>query len=252
VTSVSYPFVLGLVNLSDSSYNVGMTLVKALDDFLTELEVAEQKSPLTLRNYQHYLERFIGFAKEQGVTEAEAVTDELVTKYRVYLNRLADEKGETLKKSTQNYHVIALRSFLKFLAKRDIKTLLPEKIELMRTGERTVDFLEGTDLERFLNAPLKARSPEIIKLRDKAILEMLFSTGLRVSELANLKINSLNLKKDEFTVRGKGDKPRVVFISNQAKYHLKNYLAARHDMEPWLFVSHDRAENKKARKQESK
>ena len=217
-----------------------------LTEFLEYLEIEKNRSQLTVRNYDFYLKRFFEFAKIQSPSDIDL---EKVRQFRIYLNRLV-VNGKTLKKSTQNYHVIALRSFLKFLAKRDIKTLLPEKIELMRTGERTVDFLEGTDLERFLNAPLKARSPEIIKLRDKAILEMLFSTGLRVSELANLKINSLNLKKDEFTVRGKGDKPRVVFISNQAKYHLKNYLAARHDMEPWLFVSHDRAE--KARKQESK
>jgi len=174
-----------------------------------------------------------------------------VRQFRIHLNRLV-VKGKGLKKSTQNYYVIALRSFLKFLAKRDIKTMAPEKIELARAESRNVDFLEGTDLERLLEAPLKAVEQEVIKLRDKAILELLFSAGLRVSELTNLKIDSLNLAKDEFTVRGKGDKLRVVFLSNQARHALKTYLQARHDLEPWLFVSHDKASVKREKQQDKK
>jgi site-specific recombinase XerD len=169
----------------------------------------------------------------------------------LHLNRLV-VNGEPLKKSTQNYHIIALRSFLKFLAKRDIKTLAPEKLELAKVGERNVEFLEGSDLDRLLEVPLKSQAPEIIKLRDKAILELLFSAGLRVSELANLKIDSVNLKRDEFTVRGKGDKPRVVFISNQARYAVKQYLAARHDSENWLFIGHDRGADTRSKNTDKK
>ncbi|MDP2736718.1 MAG: tyrosine-type recombinase/integrase [bacterium] len=208
-----------------------------LTQFLEYLEIEKNRSQLTVRNYDFYLKRFLEFAKVENPAEIDL---EKVRQFRLYLNRLT-VKGKALKKSTQNYHIIAIRSFLKFMAKRDIKTLAPEKLELAKIGERTVDFLDGSDLERILAMPEKDRAPQIIKLRDKAILEMLFSTGLRVSELANLKVDSVNLKRDEFTVRGKGDKPRVVFISNQARHAVKQYLQARRDGEPWMFVGHDRA-----------
>ena len=196
-----------------------------LTQFLEYLEIEKNRSQLTVRNYDFYLQRFFEFAKIQNPGQLDL---EKVRQFRLYLNRL-NVNGKTLKKSTQNYHIIALRSFLKFLAKRDIKTLAAEKLELAKIGERSVDFLEGSDLERILEAPLKSKSPEVIRLRDRAILELLFSTGLRVSELVNLKEDSINLKKDEFTVRGKGDKPRVVFISNQARHAIKNYLEKRKD-----------------------
>ena len=208
-----------------------------LTQFLEYLEIEKNRSQLTVRNYDFYLHRFLEFAK---IANPSQITLEKVRQFRLYLNRLA-VGGKSLKKSTQNYHIIALRSFLKFLAKRDVKTLAAEKLELMKIGERSVDFLEGSDLERILEAPLKSASPEIIRLRDRAILELLFSTGLRVSELANLKIDSVNLNKEEFTVRGKGDKPRVVFLSNQARSAIKKYLEQRRDMSPYLFVGHDRA-----------
>lgn len=208
-----------------------------LTEFLEYLEIEKNRSQLTVRNYDFYLKRFLEFAK---ITTPAQIILEKVRQFRLYLNRLTVD-GKSLKKSTQNYHIIALRSFLKFLAKRDIKTLAPEKLELAKIGERTVDFLEGTDLERILEAPFKQQAPEIIKLRDRAILETLFSTGLRVSELCNLTLTSINLKKEEFTVRGKGDKPRIVFLSNQARYVIKNYLSQRKDDNDYLFVSHDRA-----------
>ncbi|MCX6786055.1 MAG: tyrosine-type recombinase/integrase [Candidatus Komeilibacteria bacterium] len=217
-----------------------------LTQFLEYLEIEKNRSQLTVRNYDFYLKRFLAFAR---IGNPGQIDLEKVRQFRLYLNRLVTG-GKPLKKSTQNYHIIAIRSFLKFLAKRDIKTLAPEKLELAKVGERSVEFLEGADLDRLLEVPLKSRAPEIIKLRDKAILELLFSAGLRVSELANLKIDSVNLKRDEFTVRGKGDKPRVVFISNQAKYAIKQYLAARRDTENWLFVGHDRGA--KSRNQENK
>jgi len=217
-----------------------------ISDFLTYLEVERNRSERTVRNYDFYLKRFFGWAKD---ATPEKLTLDMVRQYRVWLNRYKDERGEPLKKSTQNYHLIALRSFLKYLAKRDIGTLAPEKIELAKMPERSVEFLDESELERLLEAPLKAQagaSPADgllppVRLRDKAILETLFSSGLRVSELAGLTREMINLKNEEFTVRGKGDKPRVVFLSNQARFWLKDYLAKRTDVDPHLFVSHDRA-----------
>jgi site-specific recombinase XerD len=137
--------------------------------------------------------------------------------------------------------LIALRSFLKFLAKRDVKTMAPEKIELAKQGTREVAFLDGSDLQRLLEAPERSELSPIVKARDKAILELFFSTGMRVSELANLKRDQINLERDEFTVRGKGDKTRVVFLSNQARHALKQYLEMRKDDSKAMFVRHDRA-----------
>ena len=211
-----------------------------LTEFLEYLEIEKNRSQLTVRNYDFYIGRFLVFAKVSNPSE---ITLDKVRNFRLHLNRLTTG-GNPLKKSTQNYHIIALRSFLKYLAKRDVKILAPEKLELAKVGDRVVDFLEGSDLDRILEAPFKTSSPEIIKLRDKAILELLFSTGLRVSELAALKIDSINLKKEEFTVRGKGDKPRIVFTSNQARQAIKQYLVLRKDLEPCLFVRHDRAGKK--------
>lgn len=193
---------------------------------------------MTIRNYEFYLRRFIEWAQDPS---SDVLTSDIIRQYRLYLNRLNDGRGGTLKKTTQNYHLIALRSFLKYLAKHDVKTLAPEKIELAKQGTRDVAFLDASDLSRLLEAPSKSDAPEILKARDRAILELFFSTGLRVSELANLKIDQVNLNRNEFTVRGKGDKTRVVFLSNQAKHYLREYLKGRQDDSPFLFVRHDRA-----------
>lgn len=194
---------------------------------------------MTIRNYEFYLRRFIEWAKNP---DSDAVSSELVRQYRLYLNRLDDGRGNgNLKKSTQNYHLIALRSFLKYLARNDVKTLAAEKIELAKQGSRDVSFLDATDLARLLDAPERTDAPKIIKLRDRAILELFFSTGLRVSELANLRKDQVNLDRDEFSIRGKGDKTRVVFLSNQAKHALAIYLEERGDERPFLFLRHDRA-----------
>lgn len=211
-----------------------------LNDFLVYLEVERNRSERTVKNYDFYLRRFFNWAKGVGPQD---ITLDMVRKYRVWLNRYRNDSGRTMKKNTQNYHLIALRAFLKYLSKRDIKTLAPEKIELARMPERSVQFLEEHELERLLEAPLRndGKALSLVQLRDKAILEMLFSTGLRVSELAAIKKDKINVKREEFTVRGKGDKPRVVFMSNQARYWLKKYLEKRRDMEPFLFVSYDRA-----------
>jgi len=207
--------------------------------FLEHLEIEKNRSQKTIKNYDFYLSRFLNFAK---INKPNELTQELVRKFRLWLNRLENprDKGE-LKKTTQNYHIIALRSWLKYMAKRDIKTLSAEKLELAKAEERQITFLEGSDLERLLEAPLKSTNKPIIQLRDKAILELLFATGLRVSELTSLKSDSLNLKKDEFTIRGKGSKLRVCFLSNQAKYWVEKYLNAKQDTNPYLFVSHDKA-----------
>ena len=216
-------------------------LEKLKQDFLDYLEVEKGRSVKTVQNYDFYLKRFFAFAKVSNPADIDL---ESVRQFRLWLNRQTDRQGEPLKKSTQNYHLIALRSFLKYLAKRDIKTLASEKIELAKMAMRQVDFLEGNDLERLLEAPLKNQAEKIIQRRDKAILELLFSTGLRVSELANLKKDNINLAKEEFTVRGKGAKLRVVFLANQARYWLKQYLQNRQDLSPYLIVRHDRAKGK--------
>jgi site-specific recombinase XerD len=207
-----------------------------LRTFLEHLEVERGRSALTVRNYEFYLLRFIEWAKDPSPDE---INSDVVHNYRLYLNRLESRGEGTLKKSTQNYHLIALRSFLKFLSKRDIQTMAPEKIELARQGTREVAFLDGADLQRLLEAPEKSDLSPIVKARDKAILELFFSTGMRVSELAGLKRDQINLEREEFTVRGKGDKTRVAFLSNQAKYALKNYLDLRRDELPYIFVRHD-------------
>ncbi len=214
---------------------------KLIQEFLEYLEIERGRSINTVQNYDFYLRRFVSWAKIKSPSQVEL---ELIRRYRLWLNRETDHQGRPLKKSTQNYHLIALRSFLKYLAKRDIDSLAPEKIELAKMPERQVDFLEGSDLERLLEAPLKTDEKKIIQLRDKAILEMLFSTGLRVSEIAKLKRDQINLQKDEFTIRGKGDKLRVVFLSNQTKHWLKQYLDTRKDLADSLFVRHDRAKGK--------
>ncbi len=211
-----------------------------LRQFLEYLEIEKGRSSLTIRNYEFYLHRFIEWAKDPRPSE---VTSDVMRQYRLYLNRLEDPQRGLLKKSTQNYHLIALRSFLKYLARNDIETMAPEKIELAKQGSRDVSFLDGGDLERLLEAPSASDASEVIKLRDRAILELFFSTGMRVSELANLKKDQINLERDEFTVRGKGDKTRVVFLAHQARYWLKLYLDKRKDESPYMFVRHDRAKS---------
>ena len=224
-------------------------LQNLIRQFLEYLEIEKGRSGKTIENYKFYLNRFLSWAQ---IKEPNQISQDLVRNYRLWLNRQKDSVGSFLKKNTQNYHLIALRAFLKYLAKRDIKTMAPEKIELAKMPDRQIEFLEGNDLENFLQAPETIEQPEIIKLRDKAILETLFSTGLRVSELAGLKKSEINLNKDEFTVRGKGSKLRVVFLSNQAKFWLKKYLDMRKDMSQYLFTNHDKANKKRNNQKDDK
>lgn len=204
-------------------------------DFLEYLEVERSRSPLTLENYDHYLRRFLDFSKNEGINTPEAITLDLVRKYRLFLNRFQDEKGKSLKKITQNYHIIALRAFLKYLAKRDIKTLAAEKVELGDFSRKQIEVLEIEEIERLLNAP---DTFKITGLRDRAILETLFSTGLRVSELVSLNRNQINLKTGEFMVRGKGQKDRIVFLSPEAIFWLSKYLEKRKDNFDPVFINY--------------
>jgi len=205
--------------------------------FLEYCEVEKGKSQKTISNYDHYLTRFILWVKANyNIQKPEEISLDVVRKYRLWLNRLRGKNGP-LKKITQNYHIIALRAWLKYLARHDIKTLPAEKIELSKIPSRVVEFLSGEELERLL---LKPDIRNLKGLRDRAILEMLFSTGLRISELVSLNRNQVSPSKDEFTVRGKGDKPRLVFLSDEARFWLKKYLQKRTDNLLPLFISHSK------------
>lgn len=211
---------------------------RRITDFLEYLEVDRGRSIRTIRNYEFYLRRFSTWAKHPKPSEIDRT---MVHRYRLWLNRDVPGRDDLIiKKSTQNYHLIALRSFLKYLARHEVKSMAPEQIELSKAPSRIVAFLEVDELERILAVPAR-ESEGLVALRDKAILELLFSTGLRVSELASLKTDYVNLKRDEFSVRGKGDKVRVVFLSDSAKVAIKAYLDKRRDASPCLFISHDRA-----------
>lgn len=203
--------------------------------FLEYVEIEKGRSLKTVENYDRYLTKFINFAKK---TNPRDITDELLREYRLWLNRQSSgvKKGvsvDTLKKKTQNYYLIALRAFLKYLVRIGIKdSLQPERIELAKVGERSIDLINENELERLLKS---AEGDDVKSLRDKAILELLFSTGLRVSELCSLP-RDLDIRNDSISVRGKGDKVRVVFISERSKAFLDKYLKARKDMDDSLFV----------------
>lgn len=205
-------------------------LYSLANDFFEHLEIDLGRSQKTIENYRHYLKRFFSYSK---ISEPKKITLNSVRKYRLHLNQIRGADGQKLKKVTQNYHVIALRGFLKYLAKQDIQSLSAEKIEIGKNPEREIEFLEPDEMDRILtsipNVTLK-------DLRDRAILELLFSTGLRVSELTSINCDQINLKTQEFSIRGKGGKIRIVFISNQAKNALQKYLNKRTDIDPALFI----------------
>lgn len=208
-------------------------------DFLEYCEIGKNQSRNTIAAYHRYLNKFERFARELGLKDPKEIKLETVNKYRLYLNRLTDATGHNLKLVTQNYHLIALRAFLKYLTKQDIKTLAPEKIELPKTPPRQVEFLSTDELQRLFDATRKEQE-EIIRLRDYAILQTLFSTGLRVSELSSLKRDTINLKRKEFTVRGKGGKLRLVFLSDEAAQAIEKYFSKRDDNNKAVFISHFR------------
>lgn len=223
---------------------------KYIQDFLDYCEIERNKSDLTVRNYQHYLARFSAFAKQNQINRPEDIILDTVRAYRLFLNRLENAKGKRLKLVTQNYHVIALRAFLKYLAKRDVNTLSAEKIELAKNPSREVSVMNNDEVQR-IKAATKEEKNEMNRLRDAAILELLFSSGIRISELVQLKIKQINFQSGEFTVRGKGDKLRLSFMSDEAIRHIQTYLKKRHDNNPALFVSHSKIGNTVDKQMES-
>lgn len=194
------------------------------------MEIEQDRSQKTIENYDHYISRFLDWSKAKNPKDIDM---NLIRKYRLHLNRLQGPKGKELKRVTQNYHVIALRNFLKYLAKKDIKALSAEKIEVGKNPSQQVEFLDTDELERLLGS---AGGDDLKSLRDRSILELLFSTGLRVSELVGISRDQLNLKTQEFSVRGKGGKVRIVFISESARQILEKYLNKRTDIDPALFI----------------
>lgn len=215
-----------------------MTLVELKRQFLEYLEIERGRSVKTIENYDRYLERFFLFSKAKSPSD---ITEEQVREFRLFLNRQAGTKVggriEPMKRKTQNYYLIALRAFLKFMRKRGVSSLSPERIELAKVPDRSLDLISAGELTRLLDTP---SSDSLEGKRDRAILELLFSTGLRISELCALSIDSVDLTRDEFSVRGKGDKVRVVFLSEDARSAIKTYLAGRKDMEDALFVRYGR------------
>lgn len=205
-----------------------------IEEFLEYLEIERNCSVLTQRNYRHYLSRFLKWGRKNlPQFKIKTLSLEQVMKYRVFLARLLTKDGQPLSHATQAYHMIALRSFLKYLIKRDVKTLAPEKIELPKVETKSLKCLNDEQVNRLLNSP---GISSLAGLRDKAILEMLFSTGLRVSELVRLNRDEIDLKQREFGVIGKGGTPRVVFLSKRAVKWLEKYLQQREDDWRPLFI----------------
>ena len=202
-------------------------------EFLEYLEIEKGSALRTVENYDHYLTRFLNTMK---ISTSADISDRSIREFRLWLNRQTTGNnratGKTMSKKTQNYYMIALRVFLKYLAKRGITAISPDKIELAKVSERSLDLITSQELLRLLDAP---KGDDVKTLRDKAILEMLFSTGLRVSELCSLE-RDIDLSVSEYSIRGKGGKIRVVFISDSAKDAIKKYLAKRKDMEEALFA----------------
>lgn len=230
------------------------SLYSLKQDFLQYIEIEKGRSALTVRNYEHYLTRFLDFAMSHGATDSPAsIEEKMMREYRVYLNRYKareTKKGqaeETLDKKTQNYHLIALRAFLKYMRKRGVISYDPEKIELAKTQQRELDLISEKELSNLLSAPDIA---SISGMRDRAILELFFSTGLRVSELCSLD-RDLDLTTGEISVRGKGGKIRVVFVSGGAYESVKKYITNRVDIDEAMFIDHSPRAHSRMVKEES-
>jgi len=209
-------------------------LDRLIEEFLENLEIERNCSPLTIRNYRHYLNRFSSWLKRNNLQgEPGSINLEIIKKYRVFLARFSTPNGIPLSRSTQSYHVIALRAFLRWLIKNDYKTIPPEKVDLPKSESHSLKFLSTEQVERLLSQPQISTSQG---LRNKAILEVLFSTGLRVSELVKLNRDQIDLRRREFGVIGKGGRSRVVFLSQRAADWLKKYLDGREDSTQPLFI----------------
>lgn len=218
-----------------------MTSIRQLkSEYLEYLEIERSRSTKTVENYGRYLDRFIQFNEGTAGANVADITEEGIRQYRLWLNRFKDpDTGEALKRITQNYHIIALRNFLKYLSKRQIKSVPPERVELGRQEDRQVTFLEESELERLLQAP---KGDALAALRDRAMLATLFSTGMRVSELCSLNRDMVSVERGELSVRGKGGKVRPVFISDQAGELLDRWMKERTDMDTALFIRIPRGE----------
>jgi len=215
-------------------------LSQHITQFFEYLEVEKNSSKLTIRDYAHYLKVFENwFVMHHPESSIEALNLDIIRKYRVFLSQKVDQKGQPIKRVTQNYYVIALRSFLRYLIKNDIKTLEPSKIDLPKTESRSLKFLEREQIDRLVTMP---DTSKIDGMRDRAILELLFSTGLRVSELVSLNHIQINLDRREFGIIGKGRRSRIVFISERAAEWLKIYLDARKDTYKPLFIRYSGSE----------
>ena len=222
--------------MADTAQTNQSEIGRKISEFLDYLQVEKGSSPLTIRNYRHYLTRFIGWMEKEHIHEGLAdINSEVIRRFRLYLSQLPDRKGGTLSRKTQGYHAIAIRSFLKWLIKNDYKVLSPEKIDLPKIPERQVKFLSGDQVDRLLNSPSLST---IQGKRDKAILEVFFSTGLRVSELTKLDRDKIDLDRREFGIVGKGGKARVVFLSTRASEWIQKYLSERRDHYQPLFIRH--------------
>ena len=206
--------------------------------YLEHLEIEKNRSPKTLENYGRYLDRFLGFAKP---VDAGDITEDSIRQYRLYLNRFKDGHGAPLKKITQNYHIIALRNFLKYLAKRGVRSVPAEKVELGKQEDREVVFLEANELGRLMKAA--EGESGLDALRDKAIISTLFCTGMRVSELCSLDREKVDVGGGEISIRGKGSKIRLVFLSDQTKKDLSEYLKKRADADEAMFIRIPRGKN---------
>jgi site-specific recombinase XerD len=209
------------------------SLGKLVAQFLDYVEIEKGRALNTRKNYYHYLKIFL---EHTGANNPGDINDNLVREFRLWLNRQPltnlGKPNETLSRKTQNYYLIAIRAFLKYLARQEVKSMPSERIELAKVPERSLDLITEAELKRLLDAP---KGNELKDLRDRAILELLFSTGLRVSELCSL-TRDIDLSTDELSIKGKGGKVRVVFISDYAKKILKEYLAKRKDLDDCLFI----------------
>lgn len=203
-----------------------------IQPFLEYLEIEQNRSPKTSRNYELYINRLVEYGEDPAI---EAIDDELVRKWRMWLSRFKDTHGDVLSTTTRSYHLIALRSFLKFCNKRGYETMSPSHIELPRVQKKQISFLETDELKRLFEV---IPSDTLIGQRDRAVIALLYSSGLRVSELTNLDRNHINLQRGEFSVRGKGQKDRTVYIDPTAAGLISFYLKARKDNLPPLFVSY--------------
>ncbi len=228
---VFFPINKGFLNiLRRGTYSMN-SLQRMVRDFLESLEVELGRSPKTIESYDRALQGFLAWSK---LSDAHDITLEKIRQYRIFLNRKTTARGEELKKTTQIYHVVVLRNFLRYLAKNDIASASPDRVETGKMPTRQVNFLDSEEVDRFL---LASRGENRGALRDQAIVELLFSSGLRVSELVHLDRDQIQLKTSELSVRGKGGKVRMVFLSDRARVALNRYLASRSDIDPALFVA---------------